>query len=65
MVISRHDERVWLEKLAEDGPDAAGVDSVAEPPESTPLPDMRPVLGLVGAFGLAYYFALIRHFVAP
>ena len=50
-----------MDNWVEEGPDAAaGLDLSEEPPEPRPFPDMRPLLALVGAFGLAYYFALIR-----
>ena len=50
-----------MDNRVEEGPDAAaGLDPVEEPPGPGPFPDMRPLLALVGVFGLAYYFALIR-----
>ena len=50
-----------MDNRLEEGPDAAaGLDPLEEPPGPAPFPDMRPLLALVGAFGLAYYFALIR-----
>ncbi len=50
-----------MDTRADERPDdSIGADLPVEPAGSRPYPDMRPLLAVVGAFGLAYYFAFTR-----